>query len=69
MIMEVVHHEEKEKIEQEVDPNLTVFSIDSIGTFDLISCVSMLTALMDARGCDKAFPFVRQFHGRPSIFL
>ena len=30
---------------------------------------SMLTALKDALGCDRALPFVRHFCGRPSSFL
>ena len=53
----------------DADPELAVLSIDGIGAFDLISRVSMLTALKDAPGCDRALPFVRQFYGSPSSFL
>ena len=53
----------------DADPDVTVLSMDGIGAFDLMSRASMLTALKDAPGCDRALPFVRQFYGRPSSFL
>ena len=53
----------------DADPESTVLSIDGIGAFDLISRASMLIALKDAPGCDRALPFVRQFYGCPSNIL
>ena len=50
----------------DVNPEATVLSVDGIGAFDLISRASMLTALRDLPGCDRALPFVRQFYGRVS---
>ena len=53
----------------DLDPQATVLSVDGVGAFDLISRATMMTALRDAPGCDRALPFVLQFYGRPSMYF
>ena len=51
----------------EMDPQVTVTSIDGLGAFDLISRGAMLRGLMRVSGA--AVPFTRMFYGRSSEYL
>ena len=51
----------------EVDPELTVLSIDGISACDSISRVAMLQGLRGVNG--QAVPFVRMFYGQPSTYI
>ena len=45
----------------ELDPELTITSIDGISAFDMISRESMLRGLLEVEGGGAARPFVRMF--------
>ena len=51
------------------DDRATVFSIDGIGAFDLVSRESMLRGLLRVEGGDSVLPFVRQFCFSPSGYI
>ena len=51
----------------EVDPEVTVKSIDGLGAHDMISRGAMLRGLMSVSGA--ALPFTRMFYGRSSQYL
>ena len=51
----------------EIDPQVTVTSIDGLGAYDMISRGAMLRGLMRVSGA--ALPFTRMFYGRPSEYL
>ena len=55
--------------ETDASPDSTVFSIDGIGAFDLVSREAMLRGLLSAEGGEAVLPFVRQFYGAPSMYL
>ena len=44
-------------------------SLDGISAFDLISRKSMLEGLCRIPGGEQVLPFVRMFHGSPSVHL
>ena len=52
----------------DLDPEATVLSIDGISAYDLISRRAMLTALANVDGGEQVLPFVRLFHGAPSVY-
>ena len=52
----------------DLDPEVTVMSVDGVGVFDLISSASTMAALRNAPGCD-ALHFVLQFYGQPSSYI
>ena len=51
----------------EIDPQVTVTSIDGLGAYDMISRGAMLRGLIRVSGA--ALPFTRMFCGRPSEYL
>ena len=51
----------------EVDPELTILSIDGISAYDSISRVAMLQGLREVNG--QAVPYVRMFYGQPSTYI
>ena len=51
----------------EIDPEVTVTSIDGLGVFDMISRGAMLEGLRRVLG--PALPFTRMFYGRSSEYL
>ena len=51
----------------EMDPEVTVTSIDGLGAFDMTSRGAMLQGLMRVSGA--AVPFTRMFYGRSSEYL
>ena len=55
-------------IEFDLDPSLTVLSVEGVGAFDLISRQAMLAALHGVPDACRALPFVRLFYGSPSEF-
>ena len=44
----------------------TIFSVDGVGAFDLISRNSMMEGLLHMEGGDQLLPFARMFYNRPS---
>ena len=50
----------------DLDPVVTVLSVDGVGAFDLVSRTSMLRGLQGVEGGGSVLPFVRQFCGGPS---
>eukprot|EP00439_Symbiodinium_sp_Y106_P016235 s10655_g2.t1 len=57
------------QLECEMDPTLTVLSVDGVGAYDLISRHAMLRALRHTPDAANVLPFVRLFYGQPSTFL
>ena len=57
------------QLECEIDPTLTVLSVDGVGAYDLISRLAMLRALRNTPDAASVLPFVRLFYGQPSTFL
>ena len=53
----------------DLNPDSTVWSVDGIGKFDLVSREAMLSGLRTTEGGDTLLPFVSQFYGRPSQYL
>ncbi len=53
----------------ELDPELTVISIDGVGAFDTISRQAMLDALRQVPTASEILPFVMMFHGQPSEYM
>ena len=53
----------------DADPRTTLFSIDGVGAFDLVSRRAMLIALHDMPDGTSILPFVLQFYGHPSTHL
>ena len=47
--------------------SVTILLVDGIGVFDHVSRNSMLRGLMEIDVANGALPFVRQFHGQPSV--
>ena len=53
----------------DLNPEVTVTSIDGVGAYDLISRSAMLEGLLRMEGGDQIFPFVRMFYSNPSTCL
>ena len=53
----------------ELNPRMTITSIDGVGAYDLISRKAMLTGLRGVDGGNSSLPFVRMFYGSPSEYL
>ena len=53
----------------ELNPRMTITSIDGVGAYDLISRKAMLTGLQGVDGGNSSLPFVRVFYGSPSEYL
>ena len=53
----------------DLDPDLTITSIDGVGAYDLISRNAMLEGFLQMDGWNQIIPFVRMFHGSPSTYL
>ena len=53
----------------DLNPEVTVTSIDGVGAYDLISRSAMLEGLLRMEGGDQILPFVRMFCSNPSTYL
>ena len=53
----------------DLDPDLTITSIDGVGAYDLITRNAMLEGLLQMDGGNLIIPFVRMFYGSPSTYL
>lgn len=53
----------------EMDPMLTVLSVDGVGAYDLISRHALLTGLRSHPDLQPLLPYVRQFYGQPSEYV
>ena len=53
----------------DLNPEVTVTSIDGVEAYDLISRSVMLEGLLRMEGGDQILPFVRMFYSNPSTYL
>ena len=53
----------------ELNPGITVTSIDGVSAFDMISRRAMIDGLRQVEGGPATLPFVRMFYGTPSEYL
>ena len=53
----------------DLDPTLTLISIDGVGAFDHIRRQSMLSKLLTLPRASAMLPFVRLAYGQPSVYL
>ena len=53
----------------DLNPEVTVTSIDGVGAYDLISHSAMLEGLLRMEDGDQILPFLRMFHSNPSTYL
>ena len=51
------------------DRSNTILSVDGVGAFDFVSRGAMMSGFLRMGGGGAVLPFVRQFYGRPSIYL
>ena len=53
----------------ELEESATIFSVDGVGAFDLVSRNAMMQGLLHMEGGDKLLPFIRQFYSSQSTLL
>ena len=53
----------------DLNPEVTVTSIDGVGAYDLISCSAMLEGMLRMEGGDQILSFVRMFYSNPSTYV
>ena len=53
----------------DMDPELTVLSIDGVGAYDHVYRSAMLSKLLEVPALRPLLPFVRSVHTRPSTYL
>ena len=53
----------------ELNPGITVTSIDGVSAYDMISRRAMMDGLRQVEGGPVTLPFVRMFYGTPSEYL